>query len=72
MTFRWTGRGSAAGSLVAYLCITNLDPLNGLLFERFLNRIEFLCDIDIDCCYERRGEIVNTSSKNILRTTLPR
>ncbi len=56
------GRGSAAGSLVAYLLrITNLDPLkHGLLFERFLNpeRIS-LPDIDIDFCYERRGEIID-------------
>ncbi len=56
------GRGSAAGSLVAYLLrITNLDPLkHGLIFERFLNpeRIS-LPDIDIDFCYERRGEIIN-------------
>ncbi len=56
------GRGSAAGSLVAYLLtITNLDPLrHGLLFERFLNpdRVS-LPDIDIDFCYERRGEIIN-------------
>jgi len=56
------GRGSAAGSLVAYLLrVTNLDPLeHGLLFERFLNpdRVS-LPDIDIDFCYERRGEIIN-------------
>jgi DNA polymerase-3 subunit alpha len=56
------GRGSAAGSLVAYLLrITNLDPIkNGLLFERFLNpdRVS-LPDIDIDFCYERRGEIID-------------
>jgi len=56
------GRGSAAGSLVAYLLrITNLDPLkHGLLFERFLNpdRVS-LPDIDIDFCYERRGEIIS-------------
>ncbi|RJP71973.1 MAG: DNA polymerase III subunit alpha [Candidatus Abyssobacteria bacterium SURF_17] len=56
------GRGSAAGSLVAYLLgITNLDPLkHGLLFERFLNpdRVT-LPDIDIDFCYERRGEIIS-------------
>jgi DNA polymerase-3 subunit alpha len=55
------GRGSAAGSLVAYsLGITNLDPLKfGLLFERFLNpeRIS-MPDIDIDFCYERRGEVI--------------
>lgn len=56
------GRGSAAGSLIAYLLrITNLDPLkHGLLFERFLNlgRVS-LPDIDIDFCYERRGEIIS-------------
>jgi DNA polymerase-3 subunit alpha len=56
------GRGSAAGSLVAYsLAITNLDPLEfGLLFERFLNpeRIS-MPDIDIDFCYERRGEVID-------------
>ena len=55
------GRGSAAGSLVAYsLGITNLDPLEfDLLFERFLNpeRIS-MPDIDIDFCYERRGEVI--------------
>jgi DNA polymerase-3 subunit alpha len=56
------GRGSAAGSLVAYaLHITDVDPLqNGLVFERFLNpeRISFP-DIDIDFCMRRRGEIIN-------------
>ncbi|MCL6588514.1 MAG: DNA polymerase III subunit alpha [Firmicutes bacterium] len=55
------GRGSAAGSLVAYLLgITSLDPLeHGLLFERFLNpeRIS-MPDIDIDFCYERRNEVI--------------
>jgi DNA polymerase-3 subunit alpha len=55
------GRGSAAGSLVAYLLgITGLDPIElGLLFERFLNpeRIS-MPDIDIDFCYERRGEVI--------------
>ncbi|KUO49018.1 MAG: DNA polymerase III subunit alpha [Desulfitibacter sp. BRH_c19] len=55
------GRGSAAGSLVAYaLKITNIDPLKyDLLFERFLNpeRVT-MPDIDIDFCYERRGEII--------------
>ncbi len=55
------GRGSAAGSLVAYvLGITNIDPLRyGLLFERFLNpeRVS-LPDIDIDFCYERRDEVI--------------
>src|SRR5579859_3085745 len=55
------GRGSAAGSLVAYsLAITNVDPLKfDLLFERFLNpeRIS-MPDIDLDFCFERRGEIL--------------
>jgi DNA polymerase-3 subunit alpha len=55
------GRGSAAGSLVAYsLGITNLDPIRfDLLFERFLNpeRIS-MPDIDIDFCYERRSEVI--------------
>lgn len=54
------GRGSAAGSLVSYcLEITDIDPLKyDLLFERFLNpeRVS-MPDIDIDFCYERRGEI---------------
>jgi len=56
------GRGSAAGSLVAYcLGITNIDPLKyNLLFERFLNpeRIT-MPDIDIDFCYERRQEVID-------------
>jgi DNA polymerase-3 subunit alpha len=55
------GRGSAAGSLVAYaLGITNVDPLKfDLLFERFLNpeRVS-MPDIDIDFCFERRGEVI--------------
>lgn len=55
------GRGSAAGSIVAYVLeITNIDPLRyGLLFERFLNpeRIS-MPDIDIDFDYERRGEVI--------------
>lgn len=55
------GRGSAAGSMVAYaLQITNVDPLRyGLLFERFLNpeRVT-LPDIDIDFCYHRRNEVI--------------
>ncbi|MEI6667347.1 MAG: DNA polymerase III subunit alpha [Acidobacteriota bacterium] len=55
------GRGSAAGSLVAYcLKITDIDPLQyDLLFERFLNpeRIS-LPDIDIDFCERRRGEVI--------------
>lgn len=55
------GRGSAAGSLVAYsLKITNIDPLKyGLLFERFLNpeRVS-MPDIDMDFCQRRRGEMI--------------
>ena len=55
------GRGSAAGSLVAYcLKITDVDPLEfGLIFERFLNpeRVS-LPDIDIDFCERRRAEVI--------------
>ncbi|WAH37936.1 DNA polymerase III subunit alpha [Alicyclobacillus dauci] len=56
------GRGSAAGSLVAYaLRITDVDPVaNGLLFERFLNPARVsLPDIDTDFEYERRGEVIS-------------
>ncbi len=56
------GRGSAAGSLVAYaLRITNLDPVTtGLLFERFLNpERKSMPDIDTDFCIERRGEVID-------------
>ena len=56
------GRGSAAGSLVAYsLSITNIDPVkNGLLFERFLNpERKSMPDIDTDFCIERRGEVID-------------
>jgi DNA polymerase-3 subunit alpha len=55
------GRGSAAGSLVAYvLGITDLDPLRfGLIFERFLNPERVSPpDIDIDFCMARRGEVI--------------
>jgi DNA polymerase-3 subunit alpha len=56
------GRGSAAGSLVAYsLGITNIDPIeHNLLFERFLNpeRIS-MPDIDIDFCIERREQVID-------------
>src|SRR5688572_3373435 len=56
------GRGSAAGSLVAYcLRITDVDPLDyDLIFERFLNpeRVS-LPDIDIDFCERRRGEVID-------------
>lgn len=55
------GRGSGAGSLVAYcIGITDIDPLRyDLLFERFLNpeRVS-LPDFDIDFCYDRRGEVI--------------
>jgi DNA polymerase-3 subunit alpha len=55
------GRGSGAGSLVAYAMeITNIDPLqNSLLFERFLNpeRVS-MPDIDVDFCQNRRGEVI--------------
>ena len=60
------GRGSAAGSLVAYaMGITDLDPLAyGLFFERFLNPERVSPpDIDVDFCYERRGEIIEYVSK---------
>ena len=56
------GRGSAAGSLVAYtLGITKLDPIKyNLLFERFLNpeRVS-MPDIDVDFCFERRQEVID-------------
>ena len=56
------GRGSAAGSLVAYsLEITKLDPIRyDLLFERFLNpeRVS-MPDIDVDFCFERRQEVID-------------
>lgn len=60
------GRGSAAGSIVAYaLEITDLDPIrHNLLFERFLNpeRIS-MPDVDIDFCIERRSEVIEYVSK---------
>ncbi len=56
------GRGSAAGSIVAYaLEITDIDPIRyGLVFERFLNpeRVS-MPDIDVDFCYERRQEVID-------------
>jgi DNA polymerase-3 subunit alpha len=64
------GRGSAAGSLLAYsLGITEIDPLEyGLLFERFLNpeRIS-LPDIDIDFCGRRRDEVIDYVTKKFGR-----
>ena len=60
------GRGSAAGSIVAYsLGITELDPIeHKLLFERFLNpeRIS-MPDVDIDFCQRRRGEVIDYVSQ---------
>ncbi|MBR5533230.1 MAG: DNA polymerase III subunit alpha, partial [Ruminiclostridium sp.] len=56
------GRGSAAGSMVAYcLDITDVDPMKySLYFERFLNpeRVS-MPDIDVDFCYRRRGEVID-------------
>ena len=56
------GRGSAAGSIVSYcLHITDIDPVKySLLFERFLNpeRVS-MPDIDVDFCFERRGEVID-------------
>jgi len=60
------GRGSAAGSLVAYaLKITDIDPIKyGLIFERFLNpeRIS-MPDIDVDFCRDRREEVIQYVSE---------
>lgn len=56
------GRGSAAGSIVAYcLDITDIDPIKySLLFERFLNPERLtMPDIDIDFCFERRQEVID-------------
>ncbi|MFM6038444.1 MAG: DNA polymerase III subunit alpha [Sphaerospermopsis kisseleviana] len=56
------GRGSAAGSLVAYaMRITNIDPVHhGLLFERFLNpERKSMPDIDTDFCIEKRDEVID-------------
>ncbi len=56
------GRGSAAGSVVAYaLEITDIDPIyHKLLFERFLNPERFtMPDIDIDFCIEKRGDVID-------------
>ncbi len=60
------GRGSAAGSLVCYcMGITDIDPIrHQLLFERFLNpeRIS-MPDIDVDFCYEKRGEVIEYTAR---------
>src|SRR5262245_333747 len=64
------GRGSGAGSLVAYsLTITDLDPIRfGLLFERFLNpeRVS-MPDFDIDCCEDRRDEVIGYGQQRYVR-----
>ena len=69
------GRGSAAGSLVAYaLKITEIDPIkNGLLFERFLNpeRVN-PPDIDVDFCMNRRDKVINMLPTNTAKTRLHR
>ena len=61
------GRGSAAGSLVAYaLNITDLDPIEyGLIFERFLNpgRKSSMPDVDVDFCMEGRDEVIQYVSE---------
>jgi DNA polymerase-3 subunit alpha len=61
------GRGSAAGSLVAYaLNITDLDPIEyDLIFERFLNpgRKSSMPDVDVDFCMERRDEVIQYVSE---------
>lgn len=56
------GRGSAAGSIIAYvLGITDIDPIRyGLIFERFLNPERISPpDIDVDFCMDRRGEVID-------------
>ena len=67
------GRGSGAGSLVAWcLSITNLDPIRfGLLFERFLNpeRVS-LPDFDIDFCNERRDDVIKYVQKKYGRSNV--
>ena len=64
------GRGSAAGSLVAYTTgITNIDPIKyNLIFERFLNpeRVS-MPDIDVDFCFERRQEVIDYVVENTAR-----
>ena len=68
------GRGSGAGSLVAYaLTITDLDPIRfGLLFERFLNpeRVS-MPDFDIDFCQDRRDEVIAYVREQYGRTASP-
>ena len=69
------GRGSAAGSLVAYaLQNTNIDPVkHGLLFERFLNPArKSMPDIDTDFCIDRRNEVIDyVTTVSYTHLTLP-
>ncbi|NJN48802.1 MAG: PHP domain-containing protein [Alkalinema sp. RL_2_19] len=65
------GRGSAAGSLVAYaLGITNIDPVHhGLLFERFLNpERKSMPDIDTDFCIDRRSDVIDYVTENMVKS----
>src|SRR5688500_2958575 len=68
------GRGSAAGSLVAWcMRITDVDPIDyDLLFERFLNpeRVS-LPDIDVDFCERRRGEVIDYVTRKYGRENVP-
>jgi DNA polymerase III subunit alpha len=67
------GRGSGAGSLVAWaLTITDLDPIRlGLLFERFLNpERKSMPDFDIDFCETRRGEVIRYVQEKYGRDTV--
>lgn len=69
------GRGSAAGSLVAYcLSLTDADPLrHGLLFERFLNPARGdLPDIDLDFCWRRRDELIDAVYEHFGRDCVAR
>ena len=69
------GRGSAAGSIVAYaLGITDIDPLKyDLLFERFLNPgRKSMPDIDMDFCVERREEVIDYVADKYGRDRWPR
>ena len=69
------GRGSAAGSLVAYrLRITDIDPIeHDLIFERFLNEERISPpDIDIDFCENRRGEVIEYVTRSTGARTWPR
>ena len=69
------GRGSAAGSLVAFcLDITNIDPIRwDLLFERFLNPERMsMPDIDVDFCFEKRERVIEYVTRNTARTMWPR